>query len=398
MSEETVLTDVYPENIEINDSILPDETAFPDLIQDVQTDEISIVKPDPAQWGPYQVGMTSFQLFDMKRLRLVPTTVWYPAIPQGQSKAKYLLIIEGNAYNEAPHDTKGAPYPLILFSHGFKGLAVQSVSYTEFLASQGYVVAAMDHQGNTLTDFFSDDKKVAEVAIERPVDVKFVYDEMLKLNAGGSILLKGMIDTTRVAVTGHSFGGYTAIMVAGGEVNVSDAQKACASGAPSDIFCDYVGYWPSGEIVKLDPGIPSLKAAAYLAPGGYSAFGDDGLSKVKVPSMIFGGTLDTTCSVSVEIDPIYNALPQPKYKAILENASHMSFANICDLPLAQQIIKDYCNVPGMLDPDKAFSAVNALATAFFNFYVKGDSYYKDFLTESYVKDKIGFVQWTMSAP
>ncbi|MBL6975781.1 MAG: hypothetical protein ISR64_08635 [Deltaproteobacteria bacterium] len=123
--------------------------------------------PDPWEWGPYQVGTTSFNFFDWARLRLVATTVWYPANPLGQPKATYLVVIQGNAYSQASPDLGDAPYPLVLFSHGFRGTAVQSITFTEHLASHGFIVAAMDHAGNTLTDFFSDDEKVAQVALER---------------------------------------------------------------------------------------------------------------------------------------------------------------------------------------------------------------------------------------
>jgi predicted dienelactone hydrolase len=279
-----------------------------------------------------------------------------------------------------------------MFSHGFKGTAVQSVTFTEYLASHGYVVAAMDHQGNTLTDFFADDETVANVAIERPRDVRFAFEQVVAQSASPSGVLTGMVDPSRVAVTGHSFGGYTALMVSGGEVDVSAAQAACAAGAPSDIFCPYVGYWPAGEIVKLDPGIPGLKAEVCLTPGGYSAYGDDGLTKVKVPSMIFGGTLDETTPVSVEIDPIFNALPPTKAEVIIENASHMSYTNVCDLPLAQQWLADFCNVDGMLGPEETFAIANPLAVAFLNWQVKGDASYESYVSQTYADMKLGPAQ------
>jgi len=248
---------------------------------------------------------------------------------------------------------------------------VQSIAVTEYLASHGYVVAAMDHQGNTLTDFFSSDETVAQVAMERPYDVRFTWQQMMQFTAPGDPLLGGMVDGERVAMTGHSFGGYTALMVAGGRVNVSQAQAACAAGDPSDIFCDYVVYWPAGAQVSLQPPIPNLKAAVYYAPGGYSAFGAEGLATVGVPSLIFGGTLDSTCSPDAEIHRIYAALPSPKAEVIVTDASHMSFTNICDIPLAQQFLAEYCDVPGIIDQQTGFALINTLSVAFLDAWVKG---------------------------
>ncbi|MBM4372248.1 MAG: dienelactone hydrolase family protein [Deltaproteobacteria bacterium] len=366
--QDTALADSFAEIREDSATDPPGETS-----QDTSPDGAAPAQADPALWGPHEVGMTSFQWFDLDRLRLVPTTVWYPAIPMGQPRASYLVILQGKAYANAPRDPTGAPYPVVLFSHGFRGTAVQSVTFTEYLASHGYVVVAMDHSGNTLTDFFSDDETVAQVALERPNDVAFAYGKIMEFAAPGSELLSGMVDPTRVGVCGHSFGGYTALVVAGGLVDVSGAQAACAAGSPSDIFCDYVGYWPAGTTVGLSPQIPGLLAAAYFAPGGYSAFGDAGLAEVDVPSLIFGGTLDDTCPVDVEIDPIYVALPVPKGRVVISDASHMSFTNICDIPLAQQFLADYCDVAGIIGEEEGFAIMNTLTVAFFDRYLKGQA-------------------------
>ena len=389
----------------------PSDASLLDLLQDLPPEVLpdaadSVTPPDiepettgppqvdPAAWGPHQVGTTSFQWFDLERLRLVPTTVWYPAIPMGQPKATYLVIIPGNAYTNAPQDASAAPYPVVLFSHGFRGTAVQSITFTEYLASHGYVVVAMDHTGNTLTDFFSDDEKVAEVALERPYDVKFAFYKILEFVTPGAELLSGMVDPERVGVCGHSFGGYTALVVAGGLVDVTGAQDACAAGSPSDIFCDYVGYWPGGTTVGLSPPIPGLKAAASFAPGGYSAFGEQGLDSVSVPALIFGGTLDDTCPVEVEIDPIYEALPSPRGRVVITDASHMSYTNICDIPLAQQFLADYCNVPGIISEEEGFDIMNTLTVAFFDRYLKDQETYFGDISQSYADDAWGCVQVT----
>jgi predicted dienelactone hydrolase len=382
-------TPMIPDVVELTDAEAVDGA---EVSTEVTTDMVEEDQPaepaqfDPSAWGPHEVGTTSFQWLDIARLRMVPVTVWYPAIPMGQPRASYLVIIPGKAYTNAPADKENGPYPLVLFSHGFRGTAVQSITFTEYLASHGYVVAAMDHQGNTLTDFFADDEKVADVALERPSDVAFTYQKMTEFVVPGSALLAGMVDTSKVAVSGHSFGGYTALVVAGGKVDVSGAQAACAAGDPSDIFCDYVGYWESGTTVGLEPGIPNLMAAASFAPGGYSAFGEDGLTSVGVPSLIFGGTLDDTCPVDVEIEPIYAALPKPKGKVIITDASHMSFTNICDIPLAQQFLADYCDVAGIIGEEEGFAVMNTLTVAFFDYYLKGQSEYLGLISQDSVNN------------
>jgi len=362
-----------------------------------------VIKPPPqfhhpALWGPYQIGVRSYQLFDAERQRLVPTYIWYPAIPSGQELEKYVMMLEGKAHKDAPVEKSGGPYPMVLFSHGFNGISWQSITFTNFVASHGYVVVAMDHQGNTLFDFNADDELAAKVAIERPWDVKFSYEEVVKMSMDPNSPLAGMVEPSRIAMTGHSFGGYTALMVAGGYNVVDDAKAECDAGSPSDIFCPYIGYWPAGETVSLDPGIPGLKAVACLAPGGYSAFGDDGLAAIDVPALIVGGSLDPTTPVDVEIHPIYNALGLPKYEAIVQSASHMSFTNVCDLPPAQWFLTDFCGVEGMLGPAETFPPVNALAVAFLNYYVRDEVQYEGFLNQEYLDEAFGFVDLSLEVP
>jgi predicted dienelactone hydrolase len=409
----TASKDVTPAETVLPDQKVPDlwedpevsdaeYDALPDMtdVEDLQPGEVEpeVVYPavDPGKWGPHQVGTTSFQFLDYSRLwppLTVNTTVWYPALPTTQPKASYLMVISGNAYTDPPPDKIKAPYPVVLFSHGFRGISAQSIAFTEYLASHGYVVIAMDHSGNTLTDFFSDDAKVAQVALRRPSDVLFAYKEILAKSNAPQGNLSGMADQTRVAMTGHSFGGWTALMIAGGEVNVSEAQAACQAGTPADIFCDYVWYWPAGQVVKVTPGIPALKAAVVLTPGGSSAFGPQGLSGVKVPTLVFGGTLDPTTPVDIEILPIYESLPTPKALAIVETASHMSFTNVCSIPGSDQFIKDFCGVEGMAGPQETFATANPLAVAFLNYYVKGDTTHASVLSEGFVEATYPKATW-----
>jgi predicted dienelactone hydrolase len=396
-----------PDLVDIIDASLPDTTPDvpPDLhdvyelLPDLETNDAppDIKQPGqfhhPAMWGPYEVGVRSYQFFDNERQRLVPVHVWYPALPSGQELEKYLMMLEGKAYKDAPPNLATAPYPMVLFSHGFNGIAWQSLTFTNYVASHGYVVIAMDHQGNTLFDFNADDELVAKVALERPWDVKFAYEQVVAMGLDIANPLLGMVEPTQVAVTGHSFGGYTALLAAGGDNNVDNAKAECDAGSPSDIFCPYISYWPAGETVSLNPGIPGLKAVACLAPGGYSAFGDAGLAKIELPALIVGGSLDPTTPVDIEIEPIYEALGTPKYEAIVTQASHMSFTNVCDLPPAKLFLTDFCGVEGMLGPDETFPPVNALVVAFLNYYVRDDAQYGGFLSQQYLDDAFGFVQF-----
>ena len=98
--------------------------------------------PKVAELGKYAVGMRTETFVDSTRptenvapTRTLKTAIYYPAegTPNDTPTAN------------APPDTKNAPYPLILFSHG---LGARGVAYENVLkawASAGYVVAAPDY-------------------------------------------------------------------------------------------------------------------------------------------------------------------------------------------------------------------------------------------------------------
>jgi len=60
--------------------------------------------------------------------------------------------IYGRAVEDAPVRNAGERLPVLLFSHGFGGMRIQSFSLAEHLASRGYIVVAVDHPGRMLTD------------------------------------------------------------------------------------------------------------------------------------------------------------------------------------------------------------------------------------------------------
>lgn len=366
---------------------IQDIAELPDVAE-IAEEETVIPPPKypPDKWGQYQVGAIEKQFFDTQQMRLLSTIIWYPAKVQGEKKKSYLILMAGNAYNEPAPDTSGAPYPVVLFSHGFNGINFQSYTMSEYIASHGYIVAAPNHQGNTLYDFSASDETVAKTAEARPKDMLFVYKEVMKLSQTQGDMFYGLADPSKTAATGHSFGGWTAIMMAGGEVDVAYGQQQCAQGTEADIFCPYINYWDPGTKLKLEEKIPGLKAAIFYTPGGVAGFTEEGMAKVYAPSMIFGGTLDDTTPLDVEIRPIFKMLPQPKIKMEIENAAHMSFTVICDIPFAKSFMGDFCDIEGLISQDKALYIAGALSAAFLGYYVKNEKGMEYYLSETYLKN------------
>jgi dienelactone hydrolase len=209
---------------------------------------------DPFARGPHPVGVRSAEARDAARNRSLPVELWYPASDThaGQDLAdatrdRYkLLPILPDSLTEAVRDAapRAGRFPLVLFSHGFAGHRRQSTFLCTHLASHGYVVAAVDHVGNTTLDVFQQIAAIqstgtapdaaallGDAATYRPEDVRRVLDGVLDGSLGG---LAAQVDPERIGMSGHSFGGWTTLAVTGAEPRIRAALPlAPAGGAPA---------------------------------------------------------------------------------------------------------------------------------------------------------------------
>src|SRR5262249_32625239 len=123
--------------------------------------------PSYAERGPWSVGTREEQVVGTDGLVLT-VQVWYPASVEGAATVVYDGLLAGGAYDAVPADCEES-HPMLAFSHGSGGVRYQSPYFTEFLASQGFVVVAPDHVGNTFTD---DSADYATLMTRRPQDVR----------------------------------------------------------------------------------------------------------------------------------------------------------------------------------------------------------------------------------
>lgn len=232
----------------------------------------------PVPTGPYAVGTTVAQWTDPDRPepatpdpgdhRVVVAQLWYPAaaVSADAPRAQYLgrtpdeartvveaeaasfglpgFVVDGavRARSNAVPDAGPADgrFPVVLFSPGSNGVRGQDTALAEELASRGYLVAGLDHLHDSaavvLDDgavvsgraeaayaaaYASDDpaaahRLTAELTGLRVGDMRFALTQLGRLDRGelpGP--LAGRIDTARAAVTGHSFGGASAVRALG---------------------------------------------------------------------------------------------------------------------------------------------------------------------------------------
>ena len=256
--------------------------------------------------GPHGVGLTTFAAADPSRPgRSLTIDVWYPTEPgtPSGSPASLDVLVTDIPLPGVRRDSgvdPGARYPLVVFSHGSGGVRFQSWFLLQALASHGYVVVAPDHAGNTALDQLSGTADpFPVVAANRPRDVSFAIDEVLARATDPSDLLAGAVDPSRIAVVGHSFGGFTALAVAGG----------------------YDGWGPDERVDAIVP----IAAASGLLD-------DAELRNVDVPTLLLAGTSDETVPLAAAAERPWDEIDgSPSWRVDVHRAGHNSFTNVCDL-------------------------------------------------------------------
>jgi predicted dienelactone hydrolase len=272
-----------------------------------------------------------------------------------------------------------APYPLVVFSPGLTGWRQAYAYLAEHLASYGFVVITPDHHGETFEAFW-------EGAIGRQLEVNRSITFADELTADGGALAE-VIDTERIATTGHSSGGWTALTGGGAQMNfswctahpdlvaqnpITDCNQFPAHqeelAAMAGLDSVPTGMWPAMNDPRVD-------AVIAMAPDG-DIWGEnyEGVAALTVPTMVMGGSGDTTNIPEITSYPIYEHLGSVnKAFVVFENADHMMFGTSCpNSPWLVEAGLSWVCADAVWDMDRAHDLTNHFATAFLLDVLKGD--------------------------
>jgi predicted dienelactone hydrolase len=351
--------------------------------------------PSYAKHGPFAVGTMDITI--QSATRPLTATVWYPALNPTSAEEKNTYHygaypVEGHALlNAAPDGSKG-PYPLIVFSHGNGGLRLQSLFYTEHLASYGFVVISADHPGSdlSLAALLGAAKPQSQADFDtnyaqRPLDMLREIAQAEQLNATGGALA-GIIDTNTIAVSGHSFGGYTAMATGGARLNLDALNQWCGSNPDPALDPKTVCFMKdSGFPIAKARGLtaaptgvwpattdPRIKAIVAMAPWNAEIFGKDGLAAVTIPTLIMVGTKDTTTIPERDAFVFYNGIGSAnKTLVTFDNANHVVFVDACPAALAKTSFFSSCS-DQVWDMDRIHDLINQIATPYLLSTLKHD--------------------------
>lgn len=260
---------------------------------------------DPTQAGSEQVQTLKLSLNDEKRQRQIPLDVYFSS-------------------------SASTNKPVIVFSHGRGSVKTDLRYLAEHLASHGYIVAALEHPGSNKTSFKAVNQNKKQLVapqefLDRPRDVSFILDELEKLNQTGNSPLQGKLATNNVMVVGHSFGGGTALALAGGELQIENLKQRCQQNLSTANLGERVQC--AGQILPektYQLRDARIKQAIALNPTTSLMFGETGLTKVQIPTLILSSSADKITPALTEQVMGFAKIPSPKWLVGVVGASHLS--------------------------------------------------------------------------
>ncbi|MEH2316478.1 MAG: alpha/beta hydrolase [Nostoc sp.] len=296
-----------------------------------------------------------------------------------------------------------APAPVIVISHGL-GSDRNSFAYlAENLASYGFAVVVPQHSGSdslqmqALLTGRSQQVFADTELIDRPLDVTFVLDQ-LEQRSKSDPWLQEKINAQEVGVIGQSFGGYTALVLAGARININQLHKDCKS-EPDPINvslllqCRALALGKNSpdyeqiqqNLSNLDLSDRRVKAVLALNPVTSSILGQAGLSRIKIPVAIGAGSADTVAPLLPEQIQAFSWLTtQEKYLGIGDKGTHTDLiAGVSTVALPSP--KRFSGYSGV-DLELGRTYVQTFSTAFMKVYLAHQTEYRPFLTQSYVKN------------
>ncbi|MGK7918601.1 MAG: alpha/beta hydrolase [Trichodesmium sp.] len=321
--------------------------------------------PDLTKPGNFRWEKQSFTFRNPNRERSSPADI-------------YLPNISGNKL-----------IPVVIISHGLGSDRSSFIYLAEHLASHGFAVIVPEHIGSSaekIQKIFGGFSRPVDgmTFINRPLDITYLLDE-LEEKTGSDPVWKGRLNFQQVGVLGQSFGGYTALSLAGAPLNLEQLRKDCQ--LEDTKFILNLSLLLQCQTTTLPSDITSnlqderITAAIAINPVSSSIFGSEGISKIKIPMMMIASTEDIFApAIPEQIYPFTRLTTPEKYLIITQPGTHFSFIGEEKDPsveLPEKLIGP--------DPNLAYPYLQALSLAFFQGYLQNESQSLLYLSNSYLE-------------
>lgn len=296
-----------------------------------------------------RVGFQTSTLPDAHTGRPVEMVVWYPsattATPQLISDNP--VFVGALAVQNAPPAT--GEHPLVVLSHGVWGNWGNQVWLASALAHKGYIVAAVNHPGTTSKN--RDAEAAAQLWL-RPADLSRAIDAVTAQPEQFGVVAK-----RRIAVVGHSLGGWTALEIAGARFNPDLYAQDCKAHprlAPCAVYQTINPASTPASKARLAADLSDKRVTAIVSLdlGLSRGMTDESLAALPVPTLVIAaGVPSEELPAQLESANLAKRLPQASTRYVeISDATHFSFMSICK-PGAVALIEESSPGDGMICRD-----------------------------------------------
>ncbi len=303
------------------------------------------------------------------------------------------------------YPTRGGPFPVIVFSHGYGGSNHAYEPLISYWTSNGYLCIRPAHADagalrqtmrEMMTERRDDNRSRRRSAAARPptqeqqvpqrnsmeeiwdrerepqwrnrvADIRLVLDSLDELERRFPEL-QGKMDHGKIGVGGHSYGAFTAMLIAG-----------------MHTFSD-----PPLQLAD-----PRVRAVVAMSPQGIAANRGTtprSWADVRVPMMYMTGTNDRGATEAEDAnwrkEAFENSPPGDKYFVLLKGAGHLSFTGMTGLaaPLQRPVATSTSTYSGqprggvLFTPDRRiFDLIKITSLAFWDAYLKNEAASRELL-------------------
>jgi predicted dienelactone hydrolase len=312
--------------------------------------------PDLRQAGKINYTKNTVTFFDPKRDRTIVTDLYIP---------------ETNTNNKIP---------VIFISNGVGAKKTRFRGVAEHLVSHGFAVIIPDHSGSNdrrQQDFFVGLYKEnfdSQDFVDRPLDITFVLD---KLEESNHDRYRNRLELKKVGIFGYSFGGATALSLAGAEINFPQLQEDCGEKLnPINISILY--QCRALELPEQNKSLEDKRITSVFlfVPFGKSLFGKTGIEKVKIPIFWQATDEDLITPLILEQTPAFEWLKGTKYLAISQGLPH-ALVTLRSSNNKEESIEKIASIMN--------NYLNAMSLAFFQTHNASNEDYRIYLNPIYTR-------------
>jgi predicted dienelactone hydrolase len=333
-------------------------------MNDAETDELAPspgTKREVVVWMWYPATATSGAAGAAAPAEYLPAP-WRSALTQysgalmSQFLTRDLSLVRAHSTSDPEVSPEQHSYPVVVMRAGGGALTTDFTTLAEDLASHGYVVVGFDAPYRTIVVVLPDNRVVTRPPADDPEslpadqldrlankllpmwtnDTKFVVSQLENLNTGQSGKFTGRLDTQRLGMFGHSFGGATALQFCHDD-------PRCKAGIDIDGA-------PFGSVVQDGLTQPFM----FVLSDHSREMADPGSKEIHA-----------------NIESIYDRLPNGRLFITIRGANHFSFSD--EMLVKSQYVVGLLHVLGIsrLDGRRGLAITTEYVRTFFDVYLKG---------------------------